>query len=135
MPHAPAERAAARRSRSLNLRHPLNHNRKYISDMQKDTQTSCQKHLSGIEEQVRGVSRMIGEDRYCIDIVTEIMAVRAALSRVEVELLRDHIGLCVEHAIASGDKADQRRKITELMALTIDMTGVWHGTSPSASGH
>jgi DNA-binding FrmR family transcriptional regulator len=103
--------------------------------MQKDTQTPCQKHLSRIEEQVRGLSRMIGEDRYCIDIVTEITAVRAALSRIEVELLRDHIGLCVEHAIASGDKADQRRKITELMALTIDMAGVWPVTRPSASDH
>ena len=95
--------------------------------MQKDTQISCQKRL----DQVRGVSRMIGEDRYCIDIVTEITAVRAALKRVEVELLRDHVGHCVGLAIASGDKEDQRRKITELMALKMDMTGVWPVTFPS----
>ena len=47
---------------------------------------------------------MIGEDRYCIDIVTEITAVRAALKRVEVELLRDHVGHCVGLAIASATR-------------------------------
>jgi DNA-binding FrmR family transcriptional regulator len=58
---------------------------------------------------------MVEEDRYCIDIVTQIAAVRAALRRVEEEVLRDHVAHCVEHAISSGDKADQRQKIVELM--------------------
>lgn len=58
---------------------------------------------------------MVDEDRYCIDIITQIDAVRAALGRVEEEILRDHVGHCVERAIASGNKADQRRKIAELM--------------------
>lgn len=58
---------------------------------------------------------MIEEDRYCIDVVTQISAVRAALRRVEEEILRDHVGHCVEHAIASGNKAEQRKKIAELM--------------------
>ncbi len=83
--------------------------------MRKDIKTSCQKRLSRIEGQVRGLARMVEEDRYCIDIVTQISAVRAALRRVEEEVLRDHVAHCVEHAISSGDKADQRRKITELM--------------------
>ena len=60
---------------------------------------------------------MIEDDRYCIDIVTQIAAVRSALRRVEEEILRDHVGHCVEHAIASGNKADQRRQIEELMAV------------------
>jgi len=60
---------------------------------------------------------MVEEDRYCIDIVTQISAVRAALRRVEEEILRDHVAHCVEHAIASGNKADQREKITELMEV------------------
>jgi DNA-binding FrmR family transcriptional regulator len=60
---------------------------------------------------------MVEEDRYCIDIVTQISAVRAALRRVEEEILKDHVSHCVEHAIASGDKADQRAKISELMAV------------------
>jgi len=58
---------------------------------------------------------MVEEDRYCIDIVTQIAAARAALRKVEEEILREHVAHCVEHAIASGDKADQRRKVAELM--------------------
>ncbi|WP_315831229.1 metal-sensitive transcriptional regulator [Bradyrhizobium prioriisuperbiae] len=85
--------------------------------MRKDIKTSCQKRLSRIEGQVRGLSRMVEEDRYCIDIVTQISAVRAALRRVEEELLKDHVAHCVEYAIASGDKADQRKKIAELMEV------------------
>jgi CsoR family transcriptional regulator, copper-sensing transcriptional repressor len=83
--------------------------------MQTDIKASCQKRLGRIEGQVRGISKMLEEGRYCIDIVTQISAVRAALRRVEEEVLKDHVAHCVEHAIASGDKADQRRKISELM--------------------
>ena len=85
--------------------------------MRKDIKASVQKRLSRIEGQVRGLSRMVDEDRYCIDVVTQISAVRAALRRVEEEVLKDHVAHCVEHAIASGDKADQREKIAELMAV------------------
>ena len=60
---------------------------------------------------------MIEEGRPCIDIVTQIGAVQAALGRVEEELLRDHVSQCVEYATASGNKADQRRKITEMMEV------------------
>jgi DNA-binding FrmR family transcriptional regulator len=85
--------------------------------MRETLKTSVRKRLNRIEGQVRGLSRMVDEDRYCIDIITQIAAVRAALGRVEEELLRDHVGHCVEHAIASGDKADQRRKVAELVAV------------------
>ena len=85
--------------------------------MRKDIKSSVQKRLSRIEGQVRGLSRMVDEDRYCIDVVTQISAVRAALRRLEEEVLRDHVAHCVEHAISSGNKADQRQKITELMAV------------------
>jgi DNA-binding FrmR family transcriptional regulator len=85
--------------------------------MRNDIKASCAKRLSRIEGQVRGVARMVEEDRYCIDIVTQVSAVRAALRRVEEEILRDHVAHCVEHAIASGNKADQRRKIEELMEV------------------
>ncbi len=83
--------------------------------MRKDIKASCLKRLRRIEGQVRGLSRMVEADRYCIDVVTQISAVRAALRRVEEEILRDHVAHCVEEAIASGDKADQRRKVAELM--------------------
>ena len=85
--------------------------------MRNDIKTSCRKRLSRIEGQVRGLSKMVDEDRYCIDIVTQISAVRAALRRVEEEVLRDHVAHCVEHAIASGNKVDQREKVAELMAV------------------
>jgi DNA-binding FrmR family transcriptional regulator len=85
--------------------------------MREDIKEKCRKRLKRIEGQVRGLDRMVEEDRYCIDIVTQIAAARAALRRLEEEILRDHIGHCVEHAIRSGDQADQRRKIAELMAV------------------
>lgn len=66
---------------------------------------------------MRGLARMMEEDRYCIDIVTQIAAARAALRRVEQEVLRDHIHHCVKHAMMSGNKADQAEKIEELMKL------------------
>ena len=83
--------------------------------MRDEIKASCQKRLSRIEGQVRGVAKMVDEDRYCIDIVTQVAAVRAALRRVEEEILRDHVAHCVEDAIASDDKAAQRRKVAELM--------------------
>jgi len=73
------------------------------------------KRLGRLEGQVRGIARMVEEDRYCIDIVTQIAAARAALRKVEEEILREHVAHCVERAIASGDKSDQRRKVAELM--------------------
>jgi CsoR family transcriptional regulator, copper-sensing transcriptional repressor len=75
------------------------------------------KRLSRIEGQVRGLGRMVEEDRYCIDIVTQISAVRAALRRAEEEILRDHVAHCVEHAIETGDKDDQRQKINEIIEV------------------
>lgn len=83
--------------------------------MQNDTKTTIQKRFNRIEGQVRGLSRMVEEGRYCIDIVIQIAAVRAALRRAEEEILRDHVGHCVERAINSGDKQDQRKKITEII--------------------
>ncbi len=73
--------------------------------------------LARIEGQVRGVARMVEEDRYCIDVLTQLQAVRAALSRVESELLKGHLGHCIESAIVSGDAGEQRRKAAELIEL------------------
>ena len=85
--------------------------------MQQDTKIKCQKRLSRIEGQVRGLTRMIAEDRYCIDVITQIAAVRAALRRVEEAILEDHVSHCVEHAIRSGDGTEQRQKINELIEV------------------
>ena len=83
--------------------------------MQQEAKSATLKRLGRIEGQVRGLARMVAQDRYCIDIVTQISAVRAALRRAEEEILRDHVAHCVEGAIASGNGADQRRKVAELM--------------------
>ncbi len=85
--------------------------------MRNETKNSCLKRLARLEGQVRGLARMLEEDRYCIDVVTQIAAVRAALNRTEEEILRDHVAHCVDHAIASGDKREQRRKVIELMQV------------------
>ena len=73
--------------------------------------------LSRIEGQVRGVSKMVAEGRYCIDVLTQLRAVRAALAKVETTMLKEHLGHCIEGAITSGDVADQRAKAAELIIL------------------
>lgn len=85
--------------------------------MNQTAKSSRLKSLNRIEGQVRGLARMIEEDRYCIEVVTQISAVRAALSRVEAEVLREHIRHCVGHAMTSGDKIEQEQKIEELMTV------------------
>jgi DNA-binding FrmR family transcriptional regulator len=85
--------------------------------MQANTKDECGKRLKRIEGQVRGIARMIEEDRYCIDVLIQLRAARAALRRVEDEVLNDHVAHCVEGAIASGDGAEQRRKVQELMTV------------------
>lgn len=73
--------------------------------------------LNRIAGQVKGVAKMVEEDRYCIDILTQTQAIRAALSKVEAELLRDHIGHCVHGAFTSGDAGEQQKKTDELIEL------------------
>ena len=85
--------------------------------MRASAKVSVLKRLRRIEGQVRGLSRMVEDDRYCIDIVTQLAAVRAALRRAEEEILADHAAHCVQHAISSGSKAEQRRKVGELIAV------------------
>ena len=85
--------------------------------MRKDTKTACLKRLNRIEGQVRGLCRMVEDERYCIDVVTQVSAVRAALKRVEDEVLKDHVAHCVERAISAGDRDEQRQKIGELMRV------------------
>ena len=73
--------------------------------------------LNRIAGQVRGVARMIEEDRYCIEVLTQLQAVRSALARAESEILKDHAACCVSEAIASGDEAEQKSKFNELIEL------------------
>jgi CsoR family transcriptional regulator, copper-sensing transcriptional repressor len=85
--------------------------------MQAAAKTSVIKRLKRIEGQVRGLARMVEEDRYCIEIMTQLSAVRAALRRAQEEILADHVTHCVEQAIISGNKGEQRRKLAELTSV------------------
>lgn len=78
--------------------------------------------LKRIEGQVRGLLRMVEEDRYCVDILTQIDAVRAALHKVEEQVLQDHVSHCVANAFASGDPVEQRHKVDELVQTIGRMT-------------
>jgi DNA-binding FrmR family transcriptional regulator len=79
--------------------------------------TGVLNRLHRIEGQVRGVARMVEDDRYCIDVLTQVRAIKAALTRVEALMLKDHLGHCIEGAIVSGDAAEQRKKAAELIEL------------------
>ena len=78
--------------------------------------------LKRIEGQVGGLLRMVEEDRYCVDVLTQINAVRAALHKAEEQILRDHVAHCVANAFASGNVVEQTRKVEELVATIGRMT-------------
>lgn len=73
--------------------------------------------LTRIAGQVRGVGQMVADDRYCIDILHQLHAIKAALAKVETEVLKTHAACCVEEAISSGDAAEQRKKFNELVEV------------------
>jgi len=73
--------------------------------------------LKRIEGQVRGLIKMLDEDRYCIEVLHQMQAVKSALARAESELLKEHAAHCVADAIASGNKTAQREKVAELVDL------------------
>ncbi len=71
--------------------------------------------LRKIEGQVRGVQRMIEDDRYCMDVLTQMRAIRRALAKVEEQVLAEHVRSCVTDAVRSGDQRDREEKLQELM--------------------
>ena len=85
--------------------------------MRENVKKAANARLARIEGQVRGIARMIETDRYCIDVMNQIEAVKAALKKLENEILRDHIAHCVEHSMASGDARDRRQKVAELVDI------------------
>ena len=73
------------------------------------------KRLHRIEGQVRGIERMVEDDRYCIDILTQIAAVNTALEALALKILDEHVRHCVAGALTSGDEADAATKTEELL--------------------
>ncbi len=83
----------------------------------KSRRSSSLKRLSRIEGQVRGLQKMIEDDRYCVDILIQVKAVMVALKKVEGELLKDHVDHCIASAVASDDISDRQQKVAELVDL------------------
>ena len=90
--------------------------------MHESTQKAVTARLKRIEGQVRGLLRMVENDRYCVDVLTQVNAVRAALHKVEEQILRDHVSNCVADAFASGNLIEQRHKVEELVDTIGRMT-------------
>ncbi len=80
----------------------------YVKDKQQ-----IEARLNRIEGQVRGLSKMVAEDRYCIDVLTQVSAVQSALESFALLLLRDHTEHCVAEAIRSGEGTDKVRELSE----------------------
>jgi DNA-binding FrmR family transcriptional regulator len=85
--------------------------------MRQNTREAAAKRLARIEGQVRGVARMIDDDRYCIDVVRQVQAIKAALNGLEAVVLDDHLETCVEHALTADDVSERRDKVAELVAV------------------
>ena len=85
--------------------------------MQTVTKPKVINRLNRIEGQVRGIGRMVEDDRYCVDVLTQIQAVRAALLRVESEVLKDHLDHCVMGAMTGEDPVNRKAKAAELIDL------------------
>jgi DNA-binding FrmR family transcriptional regulator len=83
----------------------------YVSDKE-----ALVRRLHRIEGQVRGIERMLEEERYCIDVLTQISAVTTALESLALKILDDHVEHCVTGALASGDEAAAKEKSRELLA-------------------
>ena len=80
-----------------------------------DEKAALVKRLHRIEGQVRGIEKMVAEDRYCIDVLTQIGAVSTALESLGFRILDDHVKHCVAGALASGDEAEAQAKAEELL--------------------
>lgn len=85
--------------------------------MQTLTKPKVMNRLNRIEGQVRGIARMVEDDRYCVEVLTQLQAVRAALLRVESEVLKDHLDHCVMGAMTGDDPAERKAKANELIEL------------------
>jgi DNA-binding FrmR family transcriptional regulator len=86
------------------------HTHGYVAD--KD---ALVKRLHRIEGQVRGIERMVEDERYCIDILTQVAAVNTALESLAFKILDEHVNHCVAGALASGDEAEAETKTHELL--------------------
>ena len=85
--------------------------------MREDTRDEARKRIRRIAGQVAGIERMIDEGRYCVDVLLQVAAVRAALDGLGKQLLHDHVETCVVDAFASGRPRERKQKLEELMQV------------------
>ena len=85
--------------------------------MRQEKNIASRKRLARIEGQVKGVAKMIDENRYCIHVVRQIQAIKSALTSLEAIVLDDHLDTCVETALKSKDIEQRREKVEELVAV------------------
>lgn len=85
-----------------------------MNDKQKE---DALKRLNKIEGQIRGINKMVNDERYCIDILTQTSAVVSAIKRVEDLIMEQHLRTCVAESMISGKKEDKDKKIKEIMDL------------------
>jgi DNA-binding FrmR family transcriptional regulator len=88
-----------------------------VSRMTPETKKTVKSRLARVAGQVHGLTQMVEQDRYCLDVIAQVRAAKAALAKVEQMILADHLGSCVEDAIVSGDPERQRAKVAELIQL------------------
>ena len=85
--------------------------------MRPKTQKLVDQRLARIEGQVKAVRRLVEEDRYCVDVVRQVQAARAALASMEALIIEDHVDTCIEQALTNGSIDDRRDKVNELVGI------------------
>ena len=85
--------------------------------MRAETKKTVDQRLARIEGQVKAVRRLVEEDRYCVDVVRQVQAARAALASMETLIIEDHVDTCVEQALTTGSVGERREKVNELVGI------------------
>ena len=85
--------------------------------MKQKSKQAVQTRLAKIAGQINAVSRMVDDDRYCIDVIRQVRAAKAALSSLEQVMLREHVDTCVTHALTGEDVALRKERVEELVAV------------------
>jgi DNA-binding FrmR family transcriptional regulator len=85
--------------------------------MREKTKKTVDQRLARIEGQVKAVRRLVEEDRYCVDVVRQVQAARAALASMETLIIEDHVDTCVEQALTTGSVGERREKVNELVGI------------------
>lgn len=85
--------------------------------MRPKTKKLVDQRLARIEGQVKAVRRLVEEDRYCVDVVRQVQAARAALASMETLIIEDHVDTCVEQVLTNGSIDDRRDKVNELVGI------------------